>query len=58
MTPPKQLGIAVLGALLLAGCSATSPVYQAAPAPEGGSVLVYLPAEPVCDGGTRRPLLC
>jgi hypothetical protein len=32
----------VLGVLLMAACSATGPVYQAAPTPEEASVLVYL----------------
>jgi hypothetical protein len=34
--------IVLLGATLLAGCSATGPVYQTAPAPDEGNVLVYL----------------
>ena len=42
MAHSKGSRIVVLGGLLLAACSAAGPLYQAAPAPPDGSVLVYL----------------
>ena len=37
-----HLRIVVLGVFLIAACSATGPVYQAAPTQEEASVLVYV----------------